>query len=80
MALHRTGQMQNGFVDSFNGRLRDECLNEHLFVSLKDAREIIEERRTDYNTNGPHSSLNGLTPTVFAPRPEQGQKVDRLSL
>src|ERR1700683_920322 len=36
--------MQNGFVESFNGRLRDECLNEHLFASLKEAREIIEER------------------------------------
>jgi putative transposase len=40
-------QMQNGFIESFNGRLRDECLNEHLFVSLKEARQIIEEWRTD---------------------------------
>ena len=39
--------MQNGFVESFNGRLRDECLNEHLFADLKDARAIIEEWRTD---------------------------------
>ena len=65
--------MQNAFVESFNGRLRDECLNEHLFGSLKDAREIIEEWRTDYNTNRPHTSLNGLTPTEFAARPDQGQ-------
>ena len=54
--------MQNGFVESFNGRLRDECLNEHLFTNIKEAREIIEEWRIDYNTNRPHSSLNGLTP------------------
>ena len=72
--------MQNGFVESFNGRLRDECLNEHLFASLKEAREIIEEWRTDYNTNRPHTSLNGLTPTEFAARPNQGQNWNRFSL
>ena len=72
--------MQNGFVESFNGRLRDECLNEHLFANLKEAREIIEEWRTDYNTNRPHTSLNGLTPTEFAARPNQGQNWNRLSL
>jgi integrase-like protein len=65
--------MQNGFVERFNGRLRDECLNEHPFANLKDACEIIEEWRTDYNTNRPHSSLNGLTPTEFAARPYWGQ-------
>ena len=72
--------MQNVFVESYNGRLRDECLNEHLFANLKDARKIIEEWRTDYNTNRPHSSLNGLTPTEFAARPKQGQNWNRLSL
>lgn len=72
--------MQNGFVESFNGRLRDECLNEHLFANLKEAREIIEEWRIDYNTNRPHSSLNGLTPTEFAARPKEGQNWNRLSL
>ena len=60
--------MQNGFVESFNGRLRDECLNEHLFTNLNEARQIIEEWRIDYNTNRPHTSLNGLTPTEFATR------------
>ena len=72
--------MQNGFVESFNGRLRDECLNEHLFDTLKHAREIIEEWRNDYNTNRPHSSLNGLTPTEFAARPDQGQNWNRFYL
>ena len=72
--------MQNGFVESFNGRLRDECLNEHLFTNLKEARQIIEEWRIDYNTNRPHSSLNGLTPIEFAARPTPGHNRNRLSL
>ena len=72
--------MQNGFVESFNGRLRDECLNEHLFTNIKEAREIIEEWRIDYNTNRPHSSLNGLTPIEFAARPTPGHNRNRLSL
>ena len=72
--------MQNGFVESFNGRLRDECLNEHLFTNLNEARQIIEEWRIDYNTNRPHTSLNGLTPTEFATRPNQGQNQNRLYL
>jgi Integrase core domain len=44
-------------------------LNEHLFINLKEAREIVEAWRIDYNTNRPHTSLNGLTPTEFAARP-----------
>ena len=47
---------------SFNGRLRDECLNQHWFRSLGDARQIVEERRLDYNRARPHSALGGLTP------------------
>jgi len=70
---------QNGFIESFNGRLRDECLNEHLFTSLPEARRIIEAWRIDYNTTRPHSSLNGLTPTEFAARPSQGHNQNRLS-
>ena len=72
--------MQNGFVENFNGRLRDECLNEHLFTNLSEARQIIEEWRIDYNTNRPHSSLNGLTPIEFAARPDQGHNRNRLYL
>ena len=52
--------VQNAFVESLNGRLRDECLNEHLFSHLKRAR-IIEAWRIDYNTGRPRSSLNGLS-------------------
>ena len=63
---------QNGFVESFNGRLRDECLNEHLFASLAAAKRIIEAWRTDYNTVRPHSSLGGLAPAEFTNRPRQG--------
>jgi len=63
---------QNGFVESFNGRFRDKCLNEHLFSSLTTARRIIEAWRLDYNTARPHMSLGGLTPAAFATRPKQG--------
>ena len=62
---------QNGFVESFNGRFRDECLNEHLFRSLAVARRIIEAWRIDYNHTRPHTSLNGLTPAAFATRRDQ---------
>ncbi len=57
---------QNAFVESFNGRLRDECLNEHLFDSLGDARRIIEAWRIDYNTTRPHTALGGLAPLTYA--------------
>jgi len=63
---------QNGFVESFNGRFRDECLNEHLFSSLAAARQIIEAWRIDCNTERPHTSLDGLTPETFATRPKPG--------
>jgi putative transposase len=59
---------QNGFVESFNGRLRDELLNETLFGNLAQARRIIEDWRIDYNGERPHTSLNGLTPNEFARR------------
>ena len=58
--------MQNGFVESFNGRLRDECLNEHLFEGLNHAKLIINTWRSDYNHERPHTSLGGLTPTEYA--------------
>ncbi len=59
---------QNAFVESFNGRFRDECLNEHLFQSLADARRIIAEWREHYNNERPHSALGGIPPKLFAKR------------
>ena len=58
--------MQNGFVESFNGGFRDECLNETLFTSLDEARSQITAWKEDYNRNRPHSSLGNLTPSEFA--------------
>jgi putative transposase len=58
--------VQNAFIESFNSKLRDECLNEHVFVSLNEARAIIEAWRHDYNHWRPHGSLGALTPTEFA--------------
>ena len=60
--------MQNGLVESLIGRLRDECLNEHLFKSLPAARQTLAFWRADYNTQRPHTSLDGLTPFTFAYR------------
>jgi putative transposase len=57
---------QNGFIESFNGRFRDECLNEHWFRDLAHAREIIGKWRRDYNENRPHSALSYQTPLEFA--------------
>ena len=56
---------QNGFTESLNGKIRDECLNEHLFRSLNHARAILEAWRQDYNYVRPHSSLNYQTPMEF---------------
>jgi len=58
--------MQNGFIESFNGRLRDELLNETLFSSLSQARTALANWRSDYNTERPHSQLGWQTPSVFA--------------
>jgi putative transposase len=58
--------MQNGFVESFNGSFRDECLNEMLFSSLTEARSQITAWKEDYNGNRPHSSLSNLTPSEYA--------------
>ena len=58
--------IQNAFIESFNSRLREECLNEHVFVSLDDARRKIEHWRVQYNRHRPHSSLGYLSPEEFA--------------
>jgi transposase InsO family protein len=57
---------QNAYIESFNGRLRDECLNEHWFVSLAHAKAVIEAWRREYNEERPKKSLGGLTPSAYA--------------
>jgi putative transposase len=59
---------QNAFIESFNARLRDELLNETVFSSLAEARQLLEAWRRDYNTRRPHSRLGWLTPSEFADR------------
>ena len=59
---------QKAFIESFNGRLRDECLNQHWFQSLEEAKLLIEEWREEYNSYRPHGSLAGLTPREFLSR------------
>ncbi|EFC1314667.1 transposase [Escherichia coli] len=54
---------QNGFIESFNGRFRDECLNEHWFSDIVHARKVINDWRQDYNECRPHSALNYQTPS-----------------
>jgi putative transposase len=79
--------VQNAFIESFNSRLRDECLNEHVFLTLAEARATIDAWRQDYNHLRPHGSLGALTPTEFAmlkrleeQSPEEGHNHDRLYL
>tara|TARA_R110002012_G_scaffold137042_3_gene291529 strand:+ start:61448 stop:62248 length:801 start_codon:yes stop_codon:yes gene_type:complete len=72
--------MQNGFVESFNGRLRDECLNEQLFANLRHARTLIAAWRDDYNHHRPHTSLDGLTPWEYHQRLKEDQTLNRANL
>lgn len=58
--------MQNGFIESFNGRMRDELLNETMFRNLAHARTVITAWATDYNTERPHSALDYQTPADYA--------------
>ena len=57
--------IENAHIESFNGRFRDECLNDHVFASLRDARRKIEAWRMDYNQNRPQSGIDNLTPYEF---------------
>jgi putative transposase len=83
--------IENAYVESFNGKCRDECLNEHWFVSMADAQITIEAWRVDYNTVRPHSALGGATPAHFAatslgarrlspPRPDGTKNPEALTL
>ena len=69
--------VQNCYVESFNGRFRDECLNEHWFTSIDDAREIIETWRINYNEVREHGSLGGLTPAEFRRAVESPENAPR---
>src|SRR5229473_8662608 len=83
----RCKPVQNVFIESFNSRLRDECLNEHVFLTLAEARETIEAWRHDYNHLRPHGSLGALTPIEFvmlkgqeSQPPREGEITDGLYL
>jgi putative transposase len=64
---------ENAFIESFNGRLRDECLNVNEFVTMDEVREVLQSWRIDYNHHRPHGSLGKLTPIEFE---LEGQKSD----
>ena len=70
--------MENGHIESFNGRLRDECLNAQTFRSLAEAKRIIEDWRQDYNTVRPHSALAGMSPEEYR-RAIQGENLETQS-
>lgn len=69
--------IENAYVESFNGKFRDECLNEHWFVSLGEAQQVIEAWRIDYNTVRPHRSLGQLTPAAYAAAACAGAAIGR---
>lgn len=67
LAFIRPGKpVENAYVESFNGKFRDKCLNTHYFSTLQEAREIIQDWRDEYNQFIPHRSLKGLTPQEFS--------------
>jgi putative transposase len=69
--------IQNAYIESFNPRLREECFNEHVFLSLDDARRKIECWRIAYNRERPHSSLGNLTPEEFAAKNQMSSAAAR---
>ena len=80
LAFSRPGTpTDNPFIEAFNGRFRQECLDQNWFASLDDARTIIEAWRTDYNTVRPHSSLDHLTPVTYKEKWLQQQRLSRNS-
>jgi len=70
----------NPFIESFNGRLREECLNQHWFNGLEEARAALEEWRKEYNGERPHRSLEGLTPEEFIARWRAGEAVEKVTV
>ena len=71
---------ENGYIESFNGKLRDECLNTELFWSIEDARAKLEKWRLDYNLRRPHSALGNLPPAAFAQGAARANKQPKLEL
>jgi putative transposase len=69
----------NPFIESFNGRLRQECLDQSWFVSIEDAREKIENWRLDYNGNRPHRSLGNVSPSDFLAAWKENQQAEKLT-
>ena len=77
----RPGKLtDNAYIESFNVRFRQECLNEHWFLSLDDARDKIEAWRRDYNEERPHSALGNATPEEYAARVEPQKGLPDLDL
>ena len=64
--IQKVSPWENGYVESFNGRLRDELLNRELFLSVPEARYVLDEWREDYNHGRPHGSLDWRTPAAYA--------------
>ncbi len=76
LAFIRPGKpVENAFIESFNGRLRQECLNQHHFLDLEEARMTIERWRLRYNDFRPHRSLSGMTPEGFAQQWQAAQHI-----
>ena len=71
--------VENAFIEAFNGRLRDECLNVHQFTSIEDAQAKIEAWRVDYNARRPHSSLGHLTPNEFVAQRQAERTVEAVA-
>ncbi len=72
--------MEKAFIESFNGRLRDECLNVHQFASIEDAQAKIESWRIDYSQRRPHGSLGHLTPDEYAQQRQISPTAEAASL
>jgi putative transposase len=69
---------ENAYIESFNGKFRDECLNEHWFITMAQARRVIELWRIEYNTERPHSSIGNITPLEYAEK--LVAKIDQVDL
>jgi putative transposase len=71
---------ENGYIESFNGTVRRECLKQHYFTSLDEAKRLIEDWRVEYNQFRPHSSIEGLTPEAFASQWRQSTEANTQTL